>query len=68
MRHLLTFVLLRVVMVGVLAIMTIISASLAYINIKRLQIDQHRAWMLRCVSILIGKMLPASADHIFHRL
>jgi hypothetical protein len=55
-------------MVGVLAIMTIISASLAYINIKRLQIDQHRAWMLRCVSILIGKMLPASADHIFHRL
>ena len=35
-------------LVGVLAIATIVSAFLAYINIKRLQIDQHRAWMLRC--------------------
>ncbi|KAL8987239.1 MAG: hypothetical protein Q9169_008718 [Polycauliona sp. 2 TL-2023] len=34
-------------MVGVLAIMTTGGATLAYINIKRLQIDQHRAWMLR---------------------
>lgn len=34
--------------VGVLAISTITSAFLAYYNIKRLQIDQHRAWMLRC--------------------
>ena len=34
--------------VGVLAIMTLGSAILAYTNIKRLQIDQHRAWMLRC--------------------
>ncbi|KAL8894786.1 MAG: hypothetical protein Q9192_004055 [Flavoplaca navasiana] len=33
--------------VGVVAIMTTGSATLAYINIKRLQIDQHRAWMLR---------------------
>ncbi|KAL2071974.1 hypothetical protein VTL71DRAFT_11317 [Oculimacula yallundae] len=33
--------------VGVLAIMTTTSLVLAYINIKRLQIDQHRAWMLR---------------------
>jgi uncharacterized membrane protein len=35
-------------LVGVLAIATTASAFLAYINIKRLQIDQHRAWMLRC--------------------
>ena len=35
------------VYVGLLAIMTTLSISLAYYNIKRLQIDQHRAWMLR---------------------
>jgi uncharacterized membrane protein len=34
-------------MVGMLAIATIVSLSLAYYNIKRKQIDQHRAWMLR---------------------
>ncbi|KAK3073657.1 hypothetical protein LTR53_004563 [Teratosphaeriaceae sp. CCFEE 6253] len=33
--------------VGVLALGTTISSVLAYTNIKRLQIDQHRAWMLR---------------------
>ena len=32
---------------GVLAIMFVVSMILAYINIKRLQIEQHRAWMLR---------------------
>lgn len=32
---------------GVLSIMCISSFTLAYINIKRLQIEQHRAWMLR---------------------
>ena len=35
-------------LVGVLSIATLGSAFMAYINIKRLQIDQHRAWMLRC--------------------
>ena len=35
-------------LVGVLAISTLGSAFLAYYNVKRLQIDQHRAWMLRC--------------------
>ena len=35
------------VMVGLLVIMTTVGISLAYYNIKRLQIDQHRAWMLR---------------------
>ncbi|EPE30060.1 hypothetical protein GLAREA_12783 [Glarea lozoyensis ATCC 20868] len=33
--------------VGVLAIVTIGSICMAYYNVKRLQIDQHRAWMLR---------------------
>lgn len=32
---------------GVLATATTITITLSYINIKRLQIDQHRAWMLR---------------------
>lgn len=35
-------------MMALLCIMTTVSVVLAYINIKRLQIDQHRAWMLRC--------------------
>lgn len=33
--------------VGLLAIITSISMLMAYYNVKRLQIDQHRAWMLR---------------------
>lgn len=33
--------------VGTLGTITTITISLAYYNIKRLQIDQHRAWMLR---------------------
>jgi hypothetical protein len=33
--------------VGVLAIATTTSIFLGYYNIKRLQLDQHRAWMLR---------------------
>ncbi|KAL8663595.1 MAG: hypothetical protein Q9202_003783 [Teloschistes flavicans] len=38
--------------VGVLAIMSTVSIALAYYNIKRLQIDQHRAWMLRAMFYL----------------
>lgn len=37
---------------GVLAIITTVSIGLAYYNIKRLQIDQHRAWMLRTMFYL----------------
>ncbi|KAL0933763.1 uncharacterized protein CTRU02_210562 [Colletotrichum truncatum] len=33
--------------VGLMSIMFIASITMAYINIKRLQIEQHRAWMLR---------------------
>lgn len=32
---------------GVTVISTTIALGLAYINIKLLQIDQHRAWMMR---------------------
>lgn len=32
---------------GVVAMMTTVGLFIAYYNIKRLQIDQHRAWMLR---------------------
>ena len=35
-------------LIGLLAVSTTVSAVLSYINIKRLQIEQHRAWMLRC--------------------
>ena len=35
--------------VGLLVILTTGSLAMAYYNIKRLQIDQHRAWMLRFV-------------------
>lgn len=33
--------------VGALVISTTVAYLIAYINIKRLQIDQHRAWMMR---------------------
>ena len=33
--------------IGVLVILTTLGLFMAWINIKRLQIDQHRAWMLR---------------------
>ncbi len=35
--------------VGLTVILTTLSLVMAYINIKRLQIDQHRAWMLRAM-------------------
>lgn len=38
--------------VGLLAIISTVSIGLAYYNIKRLQIDQHRAWMLRAMFYL----------------
>lgn len=33
--------------VGVLGIIFVVCMVLAYVNVKRLQIEQHRAWMLR---------------------
>jgi hypothetical protein len=38
--------------VGLLVILSTTSICLAYYNIKRLQIDQHRAWMLRAMFYL----------------
>ena len=38
--------------VGLVAIISEISIFMAYYNIKRLQIDQHRAWMLRAMFYL----------------
>lgn len=38
--------------VGTMAILTEGSLVLSYWNIKRLQIEQHRAWMLRCWAYL----------------
>ncbi|OAA59254.1 hypothetical protein ISF_06189 [Cordyceps fumosorosea ARSEF 2679] len=35
---------------GLAAVMFLVSLLLAYLNIKRLQIEQHRAWMLRAWS------------------
>ena len=32
---------------GMLGIIFLVSLILAYVNVKRLQIEQHRAWMLR---------------------
>jgi uncharacterized membrane protein len=37
--------------VGLLALATTVCMVMAWVNIKRLQIARHRAWMLRCVSI-----------------
>lgn len=34
---------------GTVSVATIVSAALAYYNIKKLQIDQHRKWMLRAM-------------------
>ena len=38
--------------IGTLVILTTTSIGLAYYNIKRLQIEQHRAWMLRAMFYL----------------
>ena len=37
---------------AVLIFLTTFSGAMAYYNIKKLQIDQHRAWMLRCIFYL----------------
>jgi uncharacterized membrane protein len=54
--------------VGMLAIMVLGSLGMGYYNIKRLQIDQHRAWMLRvafyCGSILTMRLIMIIAATI----
>lgn len=52
---------------GLLATVTTITILLAYYNIKRLQIDQHRAWMLRTWfysgSIISLRLIMLAATH-----
>lgn len=59
-------------LIGVLTISTVGSAVLAYINIKRLQIDQHRAWMLRCwayaFNIISLRLIQLAALEIVSRM
>lgn len=42
--------------VGVMTIAVTLDLVLAWINVKRLQIDQHRAWMLRAM-VLMGAII-----------
>lgn len=59
-------------LIGVLTISTVGSAVLAYVNIKRLQIDQHRAWMLRCwayaFNIISLRLIQLAALEIISRM
>ncbi|KAK5092427.1 hypothetical protein LTR70_005538 [Exophiala xenobiotica] len=54
--------------VGVIGTMITIALVLAYVNIKRLQIDQHRAWMLRAwtwaASIVSLRLVLLAAMHV----
>lgn len=49
---------------GVVSLATTVSAALGYYNIKRLQIDQHRKWMLRAMfymgSIITTRVIMAA--------
>lgn len=55
--------------IGLLAIMVITSLAMAIYNIKRLQIDQHRAWMLRmafyCGTIITLRLIMIIAAQLF---
>lgn len=59
-------------LVGVLAIMTTGSALLAWINIRRLQIDQHRNWMLRTWAyafiIITQRLMMLAASPVVSRV
>lgn len=52
--------------VGVLAVMTTISVTMAYYNIKWLQIDQHRTWMLITMFYIWVWFSPPSASTHLH--
>ncbi|KAK2027072.1 hypothetical protein LX32DRAFT_456204 [Colletotrichum zoysiae] len=53
-------------------IMFVVSLTLAYVNIKRLQIEQHRAWMLRAWfyagSIITLRLIQFSGAAIISRI
>lgn len=54
--------------IGVVGSIVFIAVVLAYINIKRLQIDQHRAWMLRtwawAASIISLRLIMLAANQV----
>jgi uncharacterized membrane protein len=54
--------------IGFLAIIFLLSNLMAYINVKRLQIEQHRAWMLRAwvyvSSASLWRLLTTCFSHI----
>lgn len=58
--------------VGILAIITTSGMALAYYNIRRLQIEQHRAWMLRTMvylgTIITTRLILIIAAQILSRV
>lgn len=67
------------VLFGVLALLTTGGAGLAYYNIKRLQIDQHRAWMLRTwfyagiiitmrLIMIIGALILSRTERVYRAM
>ena len=58
--------------ITMLIIFTTFSAAMAIWNIKRLQIDQHRAWMLRCMFVLAtaitGRIIGLAAAYFITRI
>ncbi|KAH8687302.1 hypothetical protein BGZ60DRAFT_438897 [Tricladium varicosporioides] len=58
--------------VGVLAILVTVAMALAYYNIKCLQIDQHRAWMLRAMfylgTIITERLIQMASAEIISRI
>jgi hypothetical protein len=59
-------------LIGILTISTFGSAAMAIVNIKQLQIDQHRAWMLRCwayaFNIVSLRLISLAATEIISRM
>lgn len=59
-------------LIGLLTISTFGSAAMAWVNIKQLQIDQHRAWMLRCwayaFNIISLRLIQLCALEIISRM
>lgn len=57
---------------GAFGLAVILSTALAYINIKRLQIEQHRAWMMRAwvysASIITLRIIQIIATNIIGRI
>lgn len=68
MQHAVGGSMLMIAFIGVLGTMTTGGILLAYVNIKRLQIDQHRAWMLRtwtwASSIISLRLIQRAALHV----